>query len=202
MAYGLIKRGRNSSSGVIRTIKKFSAYRSISVPPGELPKETQSAINPINQDSVVLLIGASRGIGLEFVDQLLKKGCSVIATHRGKVVPPSLSALSCDKLTFLEMDVGEDLSIRDASIVLKNRIGRSLTHVIHNAGIISREGLGQVNAAEMLECFKINSIGPMLTAQCFTPLLFREDGNPPIFAILTSKVGSIDDNESYVYIDG
>ena len=192
-------RSRTASTGVVRTILKFKGYNSISVPPGEMPKEPQTAVNPIDSDSCVLVIGASRGLGLEFVEQLLKKGASVIATHRGKSVPPSLSNLTCDKLTFLEMDAGDEASIEEASIALKGKLGTQvgLTHIIHNAGVIGlRQGLGEVDASDMMECFRINAVGPLLTAQCFTPLFRKNAEKPPVFAILTSKVGSIDDNGS------
>ena len=105
-------RSRTASTGVVRQSKNSRAINLFPVPPGEMVKESQSVINPIDTESTVLVIGASRGIGLEFVEQLLKKGASVIATHRGKSVPSSLSALSCAKLTFLEMDVGDEGSIK------------------------------------------------------------------------------------------
>ena len=192
-------KSRTASTGVFRTIKKFKGYKSVSVPPGEMPKESQSSINPIDTQSTVLVIGASRGIGLEFVEQLLKKGASVIATYRGKSVPRSLNTLSCEKLTFLEMDAGDEASTKEAAIVLKRKLGtNTLTHVIHNAGIIGlRQGFGEVDASDMIECYRVNAVGPLLTAQSFSPL-FRKtsEERPPVFAILTSKVGSIDDNGS------
>lgn len=192
-------RSRSASVGVVRTIKKFKGYNSISVPPGEMPKESQSAVNPIDSESTVLVIGASRGIGLEFVEQLLKRGASVIATHREKLAPPSLSNLRCDRLSFLEMDAGDEVSIEEASTALRVKLGtNTLTHIVHNAGIIGlRQGLGEVDASDMMECFRVNAVGPLLTAQYFTPLLRKgTNERPPVFAILTSKVGSIDDNGS------
>lgn len=181
--------------GVVRTIKKFKGYSSISVPPGEMPKEIQDvSINPIGTESTVLVVGASRGIGLEFVEQLLAKGATVIATHREDKPPSSLRSL-IGRITFLQFDTGDEASIIDASKILGDRIGSSLTHIIHNAGIIgARQGLGDVTSDDMIACYKVNTVGPVLVAQYFCPFFSKEV--IPVLSILTSKVGSIDDNGS------
>lgn len=44
--------------------------------------------------SVVLVTGSSRGLGLEFVAQLLERGCTVIATCRTPERAPALQALA------------------------------------------------------------------------------------------------------------
>jgi len=72
-----------------------------------------------------LIVGASRGIGLEFVTQLLEQGHSVIATARSSIVSSSpdagvgaghLRALintpGGEKLTILQCDVSDDASIK------------------------------------------------------------------------------------------
>ena len=48
-------------------------YSSISAIPGTMRREDQPCLNPIDQHSVVLVVGGTRGIGLEFVKQLLAK---------------------------------------------------------------------------------------------------------------------------------
>ena len=54
---------------------RFSSYASISADPGSMERETQDpSKNPLNEKSCVLVVGASRGIGLEFVKQCLSKG--------------------------------------------------------------------------------------------------------------------------------
>jgi NAD(P)-dependent dehydrogenase (short-subunit alcohol dehydrogenase family) len=201
ISLGFVRRlsGTTTSGAVLRTIQKFKGYSSLSVPPGEMPKEAQdTSINPIDESSLVLVVGASRGLGLEFVEQLLAKGATVIATHREAKPPPSLSKLSAGtiKLSCLRLDVADENSIVDASKILGDRIGSSLSHIIHNAGVIGdRQGLGAVTSDDMMEVLKINVVGPTLVAQSFAPL-FDKNLEAPVLAIMTSKVGSIDDNGS------
>mmetsp|Transcript_4310 Transcript_4310/g.5017 ORF Transcript_4310/g.5017 Transcript_4310/m.5017 type:complete len:348 (+) Transcript_4310:73-1116(+) len=128
----------------------------ISVPPGESPVEEQDNHNPIDESCTVLVVGASRGIGLEFVKQCLQKGATVIATHRLNDVPTSLSNLSnsissndddnnnnymTGKLHTIQMDLEDETSISQAAKDLQNKSTTStipllpLTHIIHNAGI-------------------------------------------------------------------
>ena len=53
----------------------FSTYTSISAEPGSMEREIQNpSKNPLNEQSCVLIVGASRGIGLEFAKQCLSKG--------------------------------------------------------------------------------------------------------------------------------
>ena len=191
--------GLSRHGGVFRQIGKHKSYNSISAPPGEVCKERQDvSINPISSSSTVLVVGASRGIGLEFIHQLLNKGATVIATHRESAPPSALTGISCGgKLTFLRMDAGDANSVVEASQTLLKSSGHSLTHIIHNAGIISRQGLGEIDAQEMMDLFRVNAVGPAIVAQHFSPLFRKalpEAAAVPVLSILTSKVGSIDDN--------
>lgn len=48
-----------------------------------------------------------------------------------------------------------------------------------------------------MDTFAVNSVGPLLVAQAFAPLLAPSASCPlPIVSILTSKMGSVDDNGS------
>lgn len=62
----------------------------------------------------VLVSGTSRGLGLEFVNQLLAKNNRVIATTRSKDTPSTLTSLKSkygEQLTHLSMDVADQASI-------------------------------------------------------------------------------------------
>lgn len=170
--------------------------------------ETQEVVTPLDVQSRVLLVGASRGIGLEFARQLLGRGCSVVATHREEEPPAPLSELSgAGKLSFLRLDVRDEESIASAASKMKSE-GQTFTHIIHNAGIygptVSLDGASRfgrsaapaVTQQDMLKVFEVNAVGPLLVVQQFMPLLAAPGGQIPIVSILTSKVGSVDDNGS------
>ena len=134
--------------------------KAVSVSPGESPVEEQNTLNPIDESCTILVVGSNRGIGIEFVKQCLDKGATVIATHRSKDVPASLSKISkvgtyssedenndndndndtdndnADKLHTIQMDLEDEASIAEAARDLQSRKNiQPLTHIIHNAGI-------------------------------------------------------------------
>lgn len=165
-------------------------------------------LTPLGSESRVLVVGGSRGIGLEFVKQLLGRGCQVIATHREPKAPESLQSLAAESLSMMQMDVSDTASIQNAAETLKAR-GAKLTHIIHNAGIygptVTLDGTARcgrpaapaVTKEVMMEVFEVNAVGPLLVAKHFLPILSTPSSDQlPIISILTSKVGSVDDNGS------
>jgi len=170
--------------------------------------EEQKQITPFTKDSEVLIVGASRGIGLELVRQVANKGSHVIATHRG-TPPPDLKKLEGKMVTLIQCDVGDPASVQAAANSVKGKIRSGLTHIIHNAGILqgSQEDdpdqeWSKVNPNEMMDLFRINTVGPLLIVQAFGPLLAKPaslkgpKSTLPILAIISSKVGSVTDNAS------
>jgi hypothetical protein len=86
--------------------------------------ENQRCVHAFGRDSTVLIAGASRGLGLEFVRQILTKGSYVLATYRGQKPPKELSDLmasSSGRLQLIECDVASNESIRAAAESMKGR---------------------------------------------------------------------------------
>jgi len=199
--------------------KKMETVPSVDGIPGQDIKEEQPVRNPIDEKSTVLVVGSSRGIGLEFVKQCAEKGANVLATHRGENVPEGLQKLVDDsklRVETLSLDVTDEESIAKAAQELQARENFTpLTHVIHNAGAFpqgrSFDGTARggrhveppvTTKEDMMNAFLINSVGPLLVAQKFVPLLGRAPGSPeknyPVYSILSSYMGSICLNTSGV----
>ncbi len=86
--------------------------------------EDQRCVHAFSRECTVLVAGASRGLGLEFVRQLLAKGSYVLATHRGQQPPKELSDLfasSSGRLQLIQCDVANSESIRSAVESMKGR---------------------------------------------------------------------------------
>lgn len=183
------------------------------VPPGTSPVEDQKKVNPINSSCIVLVVGANRGIGLEFVKQCLQRGATVIASHRLEEVPASIQNLQSeypeDRLHPLQIDLTSESSIENAASTYKSMELRSLTHIIHNAGMYlpgtsfdgtargPRDAVPKVTKEVLQKTYEINTIAPLLIAQNFVPLMGkRSDVLYPVLTMLSSKVGSVDDNGS------
>ncbi|MDH3400037.1 MAG: SDR family oxidoreductase [Chromatiales bacterium] len=136
----------------------------------------------------VLVTGANRGIGLELCRQLSERGDEVIAVVRRS--SPELEQLGCRVESGIDVTHPEDLAR------LQARLGDlTLDLVISNAGILSNQSLGKIDAAaieQIMDQFRVNALGPVLLAQALRSRLAKGS----TLAIITSRMGSIADNTS------
>lgn len=147
----------------------------------------------------VLVQGASRGLGLTFATQLADAGARVFATARAPDESPGLQALAAQyaSVTLIPLDVTRVDSIK-AAIAEVSAATDGLDLVLNVAGVLNGLGksperrLEQIDPAAMAEAFAINAIGPILMAQQTLRLLSH--GGRAVFASLSARIGSIDDN--------
>ena len=166
----------NPSSHAVKaeTTQLSSFPKAISVSPGEYESvEEQKVLNPIDENCTVLIVGSTRGIGIEFVKQCLSKGATVIATYRSDDIPYSLSIYKgIEDLHAVQMDLEDGSSIERVAKDLRSRTDiQPITHIIQNAGIYlpetSFDGSARSNRAAapkvtkevMMKTFEINSFG-------------------------------------------
>ena len=137
-----------------------------------------------------LVTGANRGIGLEFVRQLLARGDRVVATCRHPGKATALNTLTGEypgHLHVLPLDVANEKSraelVRELPLVAGH-----VDLLINNAGVLhSGERFGQLSAAHLDDSFRINASGPLLLTEALAPAL--SDG--ATVANLSSALGSI-----------
>jgi len=146
----------------------------------------------------VVISGANRGIGLEFVKQYLACGYQVAACCRDPEKAESLQALACAQLQVLPLDVTDARSIEQLPGLLS---GRAISLFINNAGIYGeRQSLDEIEEQQWLEVFRVNTIAPLLLTRALLPLMDRQA--PGKLVYLSSKMGSIADNSGggiYIY---
>ncbi len=137
--------------------------------------------------SSVLIIGASRGIGLEFVRQYRAAGDRVVATARSEEGLAVLRALGA---TALKLDVALDVNDGASAAGLAWQIdGHQFDLVVINAGVIGSrsEGLQTPTEAEFDTVMHTNVLGPMRVL----PQLADALAPGARIAILSSRMGSI-----------
>ena len=143
-----------------------------------------------------LVTGGSRGIGLEFTRQLLKKDFQVYAASRNPWDSSALQQLKAsydDRLIIIRLDVGNEESRRDCFHALSARIEK-LDLLINSAGILSGNEefchpLGELKQDDICRTFLINSVGPLMMVEGALPLLRK--GAQPVVANISSDNGSI-----------
>lgn len=135
--------------------------------------------------ATICITGANRGIGLELARQFKDRGDQVIAACRD--AGPELEKLG------VQIVEGVDVTDNEAVAKLAEAVGeRTLDVLVNNAGILSDESLGDLDFDRMRRQFEVNSLGPLRVTAALRPKMVKGGK----VAIVTSRMGSIDDNTS------
>ena len=153
--------------------------------------------------SRALVQGASRGIGLEFVRQLLAETPVelVVATCRAPGQAGDLAALAANepRLRLVALDVTDESNIARAAAEVAATTDRlhllvNCAGVLHGGGarLAPEKRLADVRQDALAASFAVNAFGPLLVAKHFEQLLAHRDR--AVFASISARVGSITDN--------
>ena len=133
----------------------------------------------------VLITGANRGIGLELCRQFHERGDEVIAVCRSG--NDELDALGVRVID--GVDVAEDAGVAALAAALGDE---TIDILVNNAGILRPDKLDSVDFDSMVEQYRVNTIGPLRV----TRALLGNLTSGSTVGIVTSRVGSIEDNTS------
>ncbi|MDO9192899.1 MAG: SDR family NAD(P)-dependent oxidoreductase [Undibacterium sp.] len=129
-----------------------------------------------------LVIGASGAIGAAFVDLL-------------NADPRCALVLGLHRQSQPAIDFTNEASIADAASALAGQAPFHLiinaTGVLHTAEFMPEKKLGDLHYEQMLATFQINTFGPAMVMRHFSKLLAKDKA---VMAVLSAKVGSIEDN--------
>ena len=132
-----------------------------------------------------LIIGASRGLGLGLVKQLLLDGWDVTATVRDPSKADALKAVGPVQIEKLDMDD------QQAVIALSQRLkDRTFDLLFVNAGVKGPaiQTPGHATQAEVGQLFFTNAVAPINLAQRFAPQIRQGSG---VLAFMSSVLGSV-----------
>mgnify|MGYP006273717863 CR=1 FL=1 len=144
--------------------------------------------------SHVLVTGANRGIGLEWIRQLAPRTDRLYATCRHPDAATKLNALTQahpDTVRIVPLDVADPESIAQAAALVADETD-ALDLLINNAGVdggAGQDGFANTNMETLVNTFRINTAGPHLMTQAFADLL---QAAPEATVVnITSQLGSI-----------
>jgi NAD(P)-dependent dehydrogenase (short-subunit alcohol dehydrogenase family) len=131
----------------------------------------------------ILIIGASRGIGLEFVRQYVHAGAQVTATARNEDGLQKIKALGAKAL---RLDVADPKSVSGLAWMLD---GEKFDIALYVAGVYTEDGATKLPASEEFDrTMHTNVLGAMQTIPQVAPLVEQSKGK---FIFITSGMGSI-----------
>ena len=135
--------------------------------------------------TIILITGANRGIGLEFVKQYAAEGAEVIACCREPGKASDLKAIKGVRV--MTLDVGDAASV---NALAKDLRDTPLDIVINNAGVASPKSKdGSIDVDAWLATFRVNSVAPALVANALKSNLMK--GKDKKLVTITSQLGSI-----------
>lgn len=144
--------------------------------------------------STVLVIGASRGIGLEFVRQYGEAGDRVIATARDEAGLQRLRDLGAEVQS---VDVADPASVSSLAWRLD---GERIDTALYVAGVYATPGADAPPTREDFDhLMHVNVLGAMQVIPQVAPLVQAARGR---FAFLTSEmgqIGTVESSSAWVY---
>jgi NAD(P)-dependent dehydrogenase (short-subunit alcohol dehydrogenase family) len=160
-------------------------------------KQKNRTINwSIDCMETVLITGASRGIGLQLVNQFLELNYKVIATYRNKPSIELDQLRSYEHLSLVELEVTDEISINKLKDYLQ---GIKVDILINNAGIIGPEDQSAdgITQQDWLTTFAINSIAPLMISRAV--LNNMESAINPRIMTISSQMGAINRDNVGMY---
>jgi NAD(P)-dependent dehydrogenase (short-subunit alcohol dehydrogenase family) len=131
------------------------------------------------------ITGANRGIGLELARRCRARGDDVIALVRSS----SAELDATGARVVAGVDVSDERALAAAA---RDLAGTAIDVLVCNAGMMVPDQLDAVQVDDVVRQFQVNALGPLLTVRALRGLLRRGAK----VALITSRMGSIDDNTS------
>ena len=153
--------------------------------------------------SSILITGANRGLGLEFVKQFIKfdpKVDTIIAVCRNPDKAQELQQVSSstDNVKIIGLDVKDYSKYDQAYEQIEKIVGdKGLDLLINNAGIALRGNLDVVTPQDMLENFEVNAVAPLMFSRKLIPLV--KSSKTKVIVNISSELGSIANCSGQMY---
>ncbi len=146
-----------------------------------------------NSNKSLLLIGASRGLGLALAEEYVKRGWRVVATARG-AKRTALHELADRSGGRLEVEIVE-INDPDQVAALRTRLGsRRFDMLFVNAGVTNddRETIADVSTEEFVRVMVTNALSPMRVVEALQDVVLATG----TIAVMSSGQGSVANNQT------
>ena len=144
-----------------------------------------------------IITGGNRGIGKEFIQQLLSNNHTIITGVRH----PEQMDVEHERLSILKLDVSDTQSVIEFAQSVSQHTNQ-VDVLVNNAGRMDGrwQTIGEVDPDVSLDVLNVNTIGPLRVTQALWSLLEKTSNSK--VANISSLMGSIDDcqsGRSYAY---
>ncbi|KJC35766.1 3-oxoacyl-ACP reductase [Bradyrhizobium sp. LTSP885] len=140
--------------------------------------------------NIVLIVGASRGLGLALAEEYCARDFHVIATVRSPSA--ALDRIAARFPASLTIETADITDVRSVEALRQRLAGRTLDTLFVNAGIcLARDDTPKdVREQDFLAMMLTNALGPMRVVELFEHQVSRNG----VIAVMSSELGSIAHN--------
>ena len=143
----------------------------------------------------VIILGATRGLGLELVKKFLSEGHTVAAGVVDREVPAALAELidryGGRRLLAFRADVTDEEEMKEGARACRSFLG-SADILVNVAGVLLKgdrvNPLYRCDIAELRATLEVNVVGAVVAVKCFYPVM-RRDGTGKYVTITSEGVG-------------
>ena len=161
---------------------------------------SSSLILGLDKPARALVMGATGGIGLALVQQLLEHPDVEYVTAAARHTDQSLDLATLlqaypSRLGIAVSDITNAESLQrlaEQCHGMPLHLAINATGLLHHADLQPEKNLSSISAANLQQVFAVNAFGPILMAQALLPMM--RHGDAAVFASLSARVGSIGDN--------
>lgn len=144
----------------------------------------------IEAGTVVVITGASSGIGAAMAKEFIGRGATVVLAARSEDKLRKLSEQLGDRCGFVTMDVGAMESVEQAVRDIVSRYGR-IDIWINNAGFGVFEAFAEASLQNFAEMMEVNYMGTVRCTKAVLPHMLKAGkGHIVNVASLAGKIGS------------
>ena len=140
---------------------------------------------------IVLITGATRGIGFAAANQLAARGAKVIIASRDLQRAAKAARQVSGSTEPIQLDITDESSLRNAAAQIRQRHGW-LDALVNNSGVLldGDESLTSLNPQTLRDTLETNLIGTLRVSQAMLPLL-KQSAAPRIINV-SSGAGQLD----------
>ena len=133
----------------------------------------------------VLIVGASRGIGLGLAEEFAKRGWEVTATVRD-----AKGAAALGKVAGVRAETADTTDVKSVEALRETLNGKQFDAIIVNAGVGGPQANPRtVSDAEFTKLYVTNSLAPVRFAEIFAKQIKPKTG---VGGLMTSELGSVE----------
>lgn len=129
------------------------------------------------KDNVVLVTGASRGIGRELARKFAYEGTSVIINYRNnkEAADSLINEISQfnSKCSLFKADVTDKEDVKEMSSFIMKKYGK-LDVLINNAGVCNDNRIQLMKLEQWNDIINVNLTGPFLCSKYFSKIMIRQ----------------------------